>query len=104
MSAQGTLGSKDLAAGVHELICTLDEPGIVNITVCSRVVDAAKISIAIGYSGTDPQLKDFIQYDMPLDGNYPLERNGRSLGTGARVWIRSDINGCTGSVEAIPST
>jgi len=103
MPAQGNIGSKDLAAGNQELICTMDEPGIVNISVCNRTAIPAKISIAIG-NGANPTAKDYIQFSMPLSAFMPLERTGRSLGAGWKVWVMSDIAGCSACAEAVPST
>lgn len=103
MAGLGLLGSKDLGAGVDELICTLDEPCIFNVTVCNRTTNTPKIRIAIG-TGASPALKDYIQYDMPLDANLAIERTGRSRLTGEKVWVRSDIAGVSACVESVPST
>jgi len=106
MSLPGLIGSADLTAGNWvQLGSALAEPGIVNITVCNRNTTAVKISIAIGYDApTDPGVKDHIQTDMPLAGNMPMERNGRSCSTGAKIWVRSDTANVSACAEGVPST
>lgn len=85
------------------LLTTMTETGIVNICLVNRTTSDAKVRIAIG-SGGSPALGEYIEYDATLQGNQPLERGGRSLSVGDKIWIRSTVAGISARAEGVPST
>lgn len=103
MALLGLVGSADLAAGLDTLLGTASEPGIISIRVCNRNAVQAAIRIAVG-TGAAPAGTDYLEYDVPLSGNQPLERGGISVAQGEKVWVRSSLAGVSARVDGVPST
>jgi hypothetical protein len=104
MSALGKLGSLDIAtAGVAQLLCTMDDNGIVNVLVCNRTAADATIRIAITTAGA-PTAADWIEYDVIVAANQPMERTGLSLSLGEKIYVQSATTGFSFRANGVPST
>lgn len=104
MSALGKLGSLDIAAAnVAELLCTLDEAGIVNVLCCNRTTADITIRIAIG-TGVAPATKDWIEYDVAVAANQPMERTGMALSSGEKIWVQASALNVSFRAHGVPAT
>lgn len=103
MSALGKLGSADVPIATNQLLCTMDEAGIINILICNRNAANVNVSIAIGM-GANPALADYIEYLVPMAGNQPMERTGISVSSGEKVWVYSDTANISARVHGVPAT
>lgn len=102
MPALGFLGRADLAADIDTLLCTMDEPGIVNVLFANRNATPVKIRIAIT-SGGLPAAADYIEYDPTVDANQPMERTGLSLSSGEKIYVRSNATNVSARANGVPS-
>lgn len=104
MSALGKLGALDIAAAnTAQLLATMDDNGIVNVMCCNRTVADATIRIAIG-TGANPVAADWIEYDVVVAANQPMERTGLSLSLGEKIWVQSSTTGFSFRANGVPST
>lgn len=105
MALPGTLSVADLSADTDTLLATITAPAIVNINLCNRNNVDVKVRIAIDPTGgATPGAAHWIEYDAPLGANQPLERGGKSVETGAKIWARTTLGSVSARVEGVPST
>lgn len=103
MALPGLVGSADLTAAADILVATAAETGVLCIRVCNRNTTQALIRIAIG-TGASPAGTDYLEYDVLLDPNQPLERTGLSVASGEKIWVRSSLANVSARVDGLPST
>jgi len=88
--AAGILGSADLAVATNTLLFTVDAtPQTLNVRFANRNATAARIRLAIG-TGASPALKDYVDYDVTVQGFGVLEDTGLVASLGEKVWAYSD--------------
>lgn len=88
--ASGLLGKADLAAATDTLLFTAGAtPQTFNVRFANRNTTAVKVRVAIGTGGA-PAAADYVDYDVPINGNLILEDTGLVASSGEKVWARSD--------------
>ena len=92
----------DLTANTNNLVVALSAAATCNILITNRTANTVKVSLAIVPVGTAvPAAQHWIEYQVPLDANLPLERGGIPLGTGDQVFINPSAAGVSVSVVGI---
>ena len=88
--ASGILGSADLAATTDTTIYTVPVSmrATVSVNICNR--NSGKVDIRLAIVDTVLDNGDYLEYDLTLDGNSPIERTGIILGAGQFVVAYSD--------------
>lgn len=100
----GKLGSIDIAlANTAELLATVDEAAIVNVLCCNRNTSDITIRIAIG-TGVAPAAKDWIEYDVAVAANQPMERTGIAMSAGEKIWVQSSLLNTSWRAHGVPAT
>jgi hypothetical protein len=96
------LAQSDLTANTNNLVLALAAAATVNILLANRTGNAVNVSLAVVPSGTgSPGNQHWIEYQLPLDGNMPLERGGIPLGTGDQIFVNPSGPGVGCTVVAI---
>ncbi len=104
MSALGKLGSASItAANTAQLLATVDEAAIINILCCNRSSEEITIRIAIT-PGTAPVIADWIEYDVVVAGNQPMERTGLAVSQGERVYVQASSTSVSFRAHGVPAT
>ena len=95
-------GQADLTANANNLVVALGAAATVNILVCNRTSNIVNVSVAIVPSGTGaPAVQHWIEFNLALDPDQPLERDGIPLSTGDQVFINPSAAGVSASVIGI---
>lgn len=98
------LAQADLTPNVNNLVLALGAAATCNILVVNRTTSTIAVSLAIVPSGTSvPANPHWIEYQIGLDGNQPLERGGIPLGTGDQVFAWCAAAGISISVVGLPT-
>lgn len=81
----------------------MDEAGIVNVLACNRTTADATIRIAITTGGA-PAAADWIEYDVILAANQPMERTGLAVSSGEKIYVQSSTTGFSFRAHGVPAT
>lgn len=96
------LGQADLTANTNNLVVALSAAATVNILLCNRSSSIINVSVAIVPSGTGaPGNQHWIEYQLQLDPDQPLERGGIPLNSGDQVFVNPSAGGVSCSVVGI---
>ncbi len=97
------LAQADLTPNTNNLVLALAAAATVNILIANRTGATINVSLAIVPSGTSaPANRHWIEYQLALDGNEPLERGGIPLNTGDQIFVNPSAAGVSCSVVGIP--
>lgn len=95
-------GQADLTANTNNLVVALGAAATINILLCNRTSSIINVSVAIVPSGTGaPANQHWVEYNLSLDPDQPLERGGIPLSTGDQVFINPTASGVSCSVVGI---
>jgi hypothetical protein len=95
-------GQMDLTASTNNLVVALGAAATVNILLCNRTSAIIVVSVAIVPSGTgSPANQHWIEFNLSLDPDQPLERDGIPLNTGDQVFVNPAAAGVSCSVIGI---
>lgn len=97
------LAQADITANTDTLVLALSGAATVNILIANRAASKVNIRLALVPSGTPaPLAQHYIEYDMPLDANQPLERGGIPLNTGDQIFVRTSAPSVSCTVVGLP--
>jgi hypothetical protein len=97
-------GQSDLTASINNLVVAMPVAATVNILIVNRTSTTITVSLAIVPSGTSvPGNANWIEYQVGVDGNQPLERGGIPIGAGDQVFCLPSAAGVSCSVVGLPT-
>jgi hypothetical protein len=97
------LGQADLTANANNLVLALSAAATVNILLVNRTTSIIDVSVALVPSGTgSPANQHWIEYQLDLDPDQPLERGGIPLGIGDQIFVNPSATGVSVTVVGIP--
>ncbi|WP_290877115.1 hypothetical protein [Aquabacterium sp.] len=106
MSVLGKIASADIAAAdTAQLLAQVDGDAIVNILCCNRNSADITIRMAIGPStGSSPAAADWIEYDVLVAANQPMERTGLAVSKNEKLWVQASSLNVSFRAHGVPAT
>jgi hypothetical protein len=90
----GILGNWELLGGIPQAVCLANktDSSVVNVNVCNRTNEVARISMAVSNSATSPSNAEWIEFESQLIGKGSLERTGIVLNPGQYLIVKSNLS------------
>lgn len=97
------LAQADLTASTNNLVLSLAAAATVNILLTNRSSSIINVSLALVPSpGGAPTNQHWIEFNLSLDPDQPLERGGIPLASGDAIYVNPSGAGVSCTVVGIP--